>query len=83
MATTNVNEEMRQTAEYAIKVARERFGKQLDYTEGSLPALENLIEQAHQQLRTNKSEGKTTNQTTLNRTASIWGSYFANLFVKK
>ncbi len=40
MATPNINDEMRQTAEYAIKVARERFGKQLDYSESSLPTLE-------------------------------------------
>ena len=75
MATTNTNDEMRQAAEYAIKIAKERFGKQLDYSEGSLPALEYLIEQAHQQFKTNNVEGKISNDAALNRTASVWGSY--------
>jgi len=79
MATPNINDEMRQTAEYAIKVAKELFGKQLDYTENSLPNLEYLIEQAHQQFITTKSEGKISNDIAINRTASVWGSYFGEL----
>jgi len=79
MPTSNVNDEMRQTAEYAIRIARERFGKQLDYSEGSLPTLEYIIEQAHQQFNANKVEGKISNDTALNRTDSVWGSYLGEL----
>jgi hypothetical protein len=79
MSTSNINDEMRQAAEYAIRIARERFGKKLDYSESSLPTLEYLIEQAHQQFNTNNVEGKITNDTALNRTASVWGSYFGEL----
>ena len=83
MATPNINDEMRQTAEYAIKIARERFGKQLDYSEGSLTNLEYIIEQAHQQFNANKVEGKISNDAALNRTASIWGSYLGELIREK
>ena len=83
MATPNTNDEMRQAAEYAINIAKERFGIQLDYTESSLPALENLIEQAHQQFNSNQTEGKNINETALNRTASVWGSYLGELIRRK
>jgi hypothetical protein len=63
MATSNINDEMRQAADYAIKVARDRFGKQLDYSEGSLPTLEYIIEQAHLQFDSNKVDGKNTSET--------------------
>ena len=59
VSTPNINDEMRQTAEYAIKIAKERFKKQLDYSEGSLHKLENVIRHAHQEFNANKAKGKT------------------------
>jgi hypothetical protein len=79
LSTLNTNDEMRQAAEYAIKVARERFGKQLDYSETSLTTLEYIIEQTHQQFIADKAEGNVLKRTELNRTASIWGSYLGEL----
>jgi hypothetical protein len=83
MPTININDEMGQAAEYAIKIGRECFGKQLNYSENNLPTLEYIIEQAHQQFDANKVEGKITNDTALNRTASIWGSYLGELIRAK
>jgi uncharacterized membrane protein YhaH (DUF805 family) len=79
LSTTNTNDEMRQAAEYAIKAARERFGKLLDYSETSLTSLEYIIEQAHQQFIIDKADGNGLMRTELNRTASIWGSYLGEL----
>ena len=79
MATININDEMRQAAEYAIKMAKERFGQDLECSEGSLPKLEILIEQAYQQFSKGKLEGMAANETVVNNTAIVWGSYLGEI----
>ena len=71
--STSVNDEMKLTAEYAIKAAKEKFGLVLDYSESSLPALEKLLEQASQQYRGQVIDGKTSEKA-ITQTASIWVS---------
>ena len=79
MPTSNLNNEMRQAAEYAVRMAKEKFEQDLDFSETSLIRLENIIEQAHQQFSSRKLERNISNDTALNRTASVWGSYLGEL----
>ena len=77
-----VNDEMKQAAEYAIKVAKEKFGLILDYSDNSLPNLEKLLEQASQQYRSQVGNRKPLDNA-INRTASIWGSYLGEVIRRK
>jgi hypothetical protein len=79
MPTSNINDEMRQAAEYAVRIAKEKFGQDLDFSESGLSRLEEIVEQAHQQFNNNKQAGIITSDKALNRTASVWGSYFGEL----
>lgn len=79
-ASTNI--EMIQAADYAVQVAKEKFGRELDYSENSLPVIDQLIEQASQQYRGQVSEGKTS-ENVVNQTANIWGSYLGEVMRRK
>jgi 16S rRNA G966 N2-methylase RsmD len=63
---SNINDEMKATANYATKSAKEKFGQQIDFSELSIARSENLFRKAYpsfltgvlQRLRTNlRSEG--------------------------
>ena len=70
---SDVNEEMKSTAYFAIKSAKERFGQDLDYTTQSIPRLENLLGHIYWGFSNHaKDEGE--NGVIFN-TAIIWGSY--------
>ena len=70
---SNINDEMKATADYARKSAKEMFGQELDYTEQSIDKLENLLDQAYQSFANLPKDEKT--KSAINRTVNIWGSY--------
>ena len=79
MPTNDVYTEMRLAAAYAIRMARERFGKQLDYSESSLPTLELIVDQAYQQYKTGILDGGELSDAEREYTAAVWGSYYGEL----
>ena len=70
---SNINDEMKATADYAIKSAKEMFGQELGYTEQNIDKLDNLLDQAYQSFGNLPKDEKT--KSAINRTANIWGSY--------
>lgn len=77
----NVNDEMKATAEYAMKSAKERFGQDLDLSEQSINKLDNLLSQAHQSLSGRVKDEKT--NLAISKTASIWGAYLGEIMRQK
>jgi hypothetical protein len=70
---SNINDEIKATADYAIKSAKEKFGQELDYSDQSIEKLENLLEQAYRSFFNLPKDEKTSNA--ISRTANIWGNY--------
>jgi hypothetical protein len=70
---SNINAEMKASADYAIKSAKERFGQELDFSEESIVKLNNILGQIYWGFSNHpKDEGE--NGLIFN-TAIIWGSY--------
>ena len=70
---SDVNEEMKSTAYFAIKSAKDRYGQNLDFSAQSIPRLENLLGHIYWGFSNHtKDEGE--NGVIFN-TAIIWGSY--------
>lgn len=69
----NINDEMKAAANYTIKVAKEKFRQELDFSEQSIVKLEDFLEQAYQSLSSRVKDEKTSNS--IARTANAWGSY--------
>ena len=82
MATADINNEMKQAAEYAISVARKTYGKVLDYSEDSIPHLDELLKQVYQQFR-NQNEDIVSSSNALKVNAAIWGSYLGEIIREK
>jgi hypothetical protein len=80
--TTSVNAQMQQVAEYALRVAAEKFGKSLDYTENSLASFEALLQQAYEQ-NSSQESGKNISKEGIQKTARVWGSYLGELMRRK
>jgi len=78
--TLDINAEMVATAEYAIKAAKERFGTDLDFSESSIDGLNMLLNQAYQHFQRSPSSD---NDTALQKTAKIWGSYLGEFIRHK
>jgi cell division septation protein DedD len=78
----SVNAQMQQIAEYAVKVAAEKFDQSLDYTENSLANFEVLLLQAHEQYSSQVSR-KNFSQEAIQKTARVWGSYLGELMRRK
>ncbi len=68
-----VSEEMKATADYAIKEANERFGLNLDFSENSIVIFENLLDQVSQSLSRLPADERTRNN--ISQAANIWGSF--------
>jgi hypothetical protein len=69
----NINDEMKATAEYAIKAANQRFKQDLDYSEESIPKLDKILEQIYWGFSNHpKDEGE---GGVIYNAAIIWGSY--------
>ena len=75
---TNVNDRMQQIAEYAVRIASDKFGKWLDYTENSLENLEALLQQAYEQ---NNAHGIP--EEAILKTARVWGGYLGEIIRRK
>src|SRR4030042_3937938 len=70
---STINDEMKATAEYAIKAAEQRFQQELDYSEQSIATLDNILEQIYWGFSfhpKDEAEGGL-----IYNTAMIWGSY--------
>jgi len=80
--TTNVNAQLQKIADYAVKVAAEKFGQSLDYTENSLASFETLLQQAHEQ-NSSQGSGKNLSEEAVQKTARVWGSYLGELMRRK
>jgi len=80
MATnpTNVKIQMQQSANYAVIVAREKFGVNLDFTENNLEQLDNLLQQAYEYYKPLKSDEKSTNLH-IEKNVRVWGGYFGEV----
>jgi hypothetical protein len=78
----DINDEMKQAGDYAIKLAKGRFGVDLDYSENSLYGLEKLIEDASQQHTMDLSDARSLDNSIM-RTAGIWGSYLGEVMQRK
>jgi hypothetical protein len=77
----NVNDEMKATADYAIKSAKERFGQDLDLSEQSISKLDNLLTQAYQSLSSRVKDEKT--NLAISKTSNIWGAYLGEIIRHK
>lgn len=44
---SNINDEMKTTAEYAIKAANQRFKQELDYSDQSIAKLDQILERIY------------------------------------
>lgn len=73
----NLNDEMKATADYAIKSAKEKFGQDLDFSEQSLSRLEILLSRVNQSSTSRVRDEKT--NLAISRIANIWGAYFGEL----
>ncbi len=78
----NINFQLQQLAEEAVKAAAEKFGQSLDYSENSLASFEALLQQAYE-LYTSKESGKNIPEETIQITARAWGSYLGELMRRK
>lgn len=74
---TKLNDEMKATADYAMKSAKQKFGQELDLSEQSISKLEGLLSQAYQSLSSRVKDEKT--NLAISRTANIWGAYFGEI----
>ena len=77
-STITVNSQMQQIAENAVKVAAEKFGQSLDYTENSLTKLEALLQQAYELYTT-----QSISEEVIQKTSMVWGGYLGELMRRK
>jgi hypothetical protein len=76
-----INEQMKELADYAIKSARERYHKDLDFSEQSLIILDNILYKIYWGF-----SGRTDNggeDSLAYNTALIWGSYLGEYIILK
>ena len=79
---TKVNPQMEKLASNAVNAARDKFGLNLDYSEGSLMRLEDLLQKAHEGYRDGYQKSLVSGDSinvTLEYTVRIWGSYFGEV----
>ena len=77
----DVNEEMKEMADYAVKSAKDRYKKDLDYSEQSLIILDNILTKIYWGF-----SGRTDNGAEgglVYNTALIWGSYLGEFMIFK
>lgn len=77
----NITDEMKTSADYAIKWAKDRFGQELDYSEESIVKLNKILERIYWGFSNQtQDEGK---KGLIFNTAVIWGSYLGEYMCKK
>ena len=77
----DLNEDMKNSADYAIRSAKERFGLLLDFSEPSITALETILEKIYWGLSGTHDEGGVNGL--IYNTAIIWGSYLGEFMRHK
>jgi len=76
-----INDEMKQTADYAIKTSRERFKQEFDFSEQSIAQLDIILERIYYGFY---SQSKDSGEGGLIfQTAIIWGSYLGEYMRRK
>jgi hypothetical protein len=80
--SSDSNHKIKTFADYAVKAAKERFGRNLDYTEDSLQQLEALLEQAYKRFSELSKQGSTAEKS-IQLTTKIWGSYLGEFIRHK
>ena len=78
---SNINGEMKASADYAIKRAKDRFGQELDFSEESLVKLNKILGQIYWGF-SNHTKDEAKNGLIFN-TAIIWGSYLGEYMCKE
>ncbi len=69
----NINVDMKSTADFAVKSARERFSQELDYSDQSISRLENITTQIYWGFSSREKNAR--QDGLIYNTAVIWGSY--------
>jgi hypothetical protein len=77
---TNLNVDMKSTADFAIKSARDRFHLELDYSDQSIASLDNIVTQIYWGFA---SRDKNAKDSLIYNTALIWGSYLGEYMRQK
>jgi hypothetical protein len=78
---STINDEMKETADYAIKASRERFKLELDFSEPSIAQLDKILDRIYWGF---SSQNKDKSESGLIfQTAMIWGSYLGEFMRRK
>ena len=77
----NINVDMKSTADFAIKSARERFTQELDYSDQAIPMLENITTQIYWGFSSRDKNAR--EDGLVYNTAVIWGSYLGEYMRRK
>jgi hypothetical protein len=78
---SNINDEMKASADFAIKSAIDRFGQELDYSEEGIVKLNNILERIYWGF-SNFPKDEAVDGLIFN-TAIIWGSYLGEYMCKE
>ena len=77
----DINGEMKAAADYAIRLAKEKFLQEFDYSAQSIYKLENLLIQAHHNFVSLPKDEQSSKA--ISRTAAIWGSLLGEFMLIK
>ena len=77
----NINVDMKSTADFAVKSARERFTQELDYSDQTIPMLENITTQIYWGFSSRDKDAR--EDGLVYNTAMIWGSYLGEYMRRK
>lgn len=78
----DINSEIKTSADYAIRVAKEKLNISLAYDESSLQVLEDLLEKAFQNFSKLSQQGKL-EEKSIQQNTKIWGCYLGELIRHK
>jgi len=78
---SDINYQIQQKADLAIKSAKDSFGQELDYSEQSIAMLDNILMQIYSS-QSNLPKNDETNNT-INDTAALWGSFLGEYMCRK
>ena len=78
---STIKEEMKETADYAIKAAKDRYKKDLDFSEQSITILENILTKISWGFSGPVEDGGESGLA--NNHAQIWGSYLGEYMISR
>jgi type IV secretory pathway ATPase VirB11/archaellum biosynthesis ATPase len=70
--------EIIKSADYAVKLAKEKFGVSLDYSVSSLKELDILLQRTNQYFQNSISSGKPV-EDAVRKNSRLWGIYFGEV----